>query len=278
MLDLAAPAIKGPPDFQSISRLTEQEVPAMGTEDDGTVRSVSRALEILAFIARHPEGINLKETVQATGLPKTTVLRQLQTLEANGLVWKASSQSYILGPTLLHLATQSLDAWRMPPLLTEKLETLAKECNETVNLWVRRNMSRVLVAQAQGRQSLRNVARLGDQLPIDAGASSKILLAAMPDAFLQEVALMSEDGPGHLETMRSWMAETREQGWAVSHGEREEGLSALGVAVRPSKGATVAALTLSGPTSRFTPDRIRSFADRLKSCAEEIGHGFAPQL
>jgi DNA-binding IclR family transcriptional regulator len=251
----------------------------VGIEDEGTVRSVSRALEILAFIAGHPEGINLKETVQATGLPKTTVLRQLQTLEANGLVWKASSQAYILGPTLLHLATQSLDAWRMPPSLTEKLEGLADQCNETVNLWVRRGLNRVLVAQAHGRQTLRNVARLGDQLPLDAGASSKVLLTAMPDVFIHEVAMLSSHGPEQLETIRSWVAETHEKGWAVSHGEREEGLSAVGVPVCSAKGATVAALTLSGPTSRFTPERIESYVDRLKACADEIGRqGFAPQL
>lgn len=251
----------------------------MGIQDDSTVRSVSRALEIMALIANHPQGINLRETVEASGLPKTTVLRLLQTLEANGLVWKASSQSYILGPTLLHLAGQSLDAWRMPPVLWEKLEELARQCNETVNLWVRRNLTRVLVCQAQGRQSLQNVARLGDQLPMDAGASSKVLLSAMPDDLIREVAATSNRGPGSLETLRSWITETRERGWASSHGEREEGLSAVAVPVRSVKGVIVAALTLSGPTSRFTPDRIELFVGRLKACAEEIGRlGFGPQM
>ena len=251
----------------------------MGIQDDSTVRSVSRALEIMALIGSHPEGVNLRETVDATRLPKTTVLRLLQTLEANGLVWKAGSQSYILGPTLLHLATQSLDSWRMPPPLAEKLEALAGECNETLNLWVRRNHLRVLVWQAQGRQSLRNVAWLGDQESMDAGAPSKVLLMGMSDDFIREVALMSSRGPGHLETLRSSVAETLERGWAISHGEREEGLSGVAVPVRSAKGVIVAALTLSGPTSRFTPDRIESFVERLKACAEEVGRvGFGPQL
>lgn len=59
----------------------------------------------------------------------------------------------------------------------------------------------------------------------------------------------------------------REQGWAASHAERDEGVSAVAVPVRTSNGKCIAALSISGPTSRFSRERINEFAAALKQTA-----------
>ena len=73
-------------------------------ESSGGVRSVARALDILALVGDEPTGVTLRDAVASTGLPKTTVLRLLQSLEARGLIWNVGSQTYVAGPALLHLA------------------------------------------------------------------------------------------------------------------------------------------------------------------------------
>jgi DNA-binding IclR family transcriptional regulator len=246
-------------------------------ESAGGVRSVARALEILSLLGDKPSGMTLREAVTATGLPKTTVLRLLQTLEQHGLLWNLGSQTYVPGPALLHLADVSADAWRLRPDLAQMLEDLAQQCHETVNLWVRRGLTRVCVAQAQAHRSLRHVIRVGDQLPLDSGASSKVLLTDVPDDVLVDVVAAGGRDPDHVETLRQWAADARAQGWALSHGEREEGLSALAVPIRSAGGAAAATLTLSGPTVRFTPERCEQFLKGLRGCADEIGRrGFGP--
>jgi DNA-binding IclR family transcriptional regulator len=247
------------------------------TESGGGVRSVGRALEILALLGDRPAGLTLRDAVAATGLPKTTVLRLLQTLEQHGLLWNVGSQTYVPGPALLHLADAATDVWRLRPDLAQMLEDLAIECHETVNLWVRRGLRRVCVAQAQANRSLRHVIRVGDELPLDSGASSKVLLTALSDEAIGDVAAASLRGTATVENLRAWAAAATERGWAISHGEREEGLSAVAVPVRSAGGAAVATLVLSGPTVRFSDERVEQFLVGLREAADEISRrGFGP--
>jgi len=232
------------------------------------VRSVSRAIDLLSLVANNSSGVTLGEAVQGTGLPKTTVLRLLQTLEAHGMLWNIGSQTYVPGPGLLHLSSSASDAWRLPPEMARMLDDLAHRVGETVNAWVRDNLTRVCVAHAEAQQSLRHVIRVGAQRPLSSGASAKVLLAAAGDDVVRDVAAISDDSSGLLQQLREAVAEVNAQGWALSHGEREEGLSAVAVPIRSPSGNVVAALTLSGPTGRFTADRIDEFLRELRACAD----------
>jgi DNA-binding IclR family transcriptional regulator len=70
--------------------------------------------------------------------------------------------------------------------------------------------------------------------------------------------------------MREWIDEAAQRGYAVSHGEREAGLSAVAVPILGRSGTVVAALTLSGPTVRFADDRVAAFADALLAAAAQM--------
>jgi DNA-binding IclR family transcriptional regulator len=70
--------------------------------------------------------------------------------------------------------------------------------------------------------------------------------------------------------MQEWIAEATRHGYAVSHGERDAGLSAVAVPIVGRSGSVVAALTLSGPTVRFTDDRVAEFAEALLAAADRM--------
>ena len=127
-----------------------------------------------------------------------------------------------------------------------------------------RDIYRVCVAQQESPQPLRHVVRIGDELPLWAGASSKILLRDAPDGLLIRIARGSPYGESHAEALRQWIGEAARDGYAVSHGEREDGLSAVAVPVTGRSGTAVAALSLSGPTHRFPAECVGQFAADLK--------------
>ncbi len=87
---------------------------------------------------------------------------------------------------------------------------------------------------------------------------------------LQRVARASPGGAAHLATLRRWIEEAARAGHAVSHGEREPGLSAVAVPVTGGSRATVAALTLSGPTVRSTEERVEEFTADLREAAKRM--------
>ncbi|MEU4235816.1 IclR family transcriptional regulator [Actinoplanes sp. NPDC026619] len=244
-------------------------MPSTETPDTQGVRSIQRALDILSLLSEEQPLIAVRDIVNATGLAKTTVIRIVQTLEQSGLLW-ATPSGYMAGPGLWRWAHLARRSWELPPETQRLMRELASRERETVNVYVARDIVRVCIAQQESPQPLRHVVQVGDELPLWAGASAKVLLRNAPPPLLERIARSSPFGDEHLERMQEWIEEATQQGYAVSHGERETGLSAVAVPLLGRSGTVVAALTLSGPTVRFTDDRVASFADALLSAAKQM--------
>jgi DNA-binding IclR family transcriptional regulator len=237
--------------------------------DQQGVRSVQRALGILGLLTDDRPIVSVRDIVEATGLAKTTVLRLVSTLEHNGLLW-ATTNGYMAGPGLWRWAHLARKSWELPPETQTGMRELAARQRETVNLYVARDIYRVCVAQQESPQPLRHVVRVGDELPMWAGASSKVLLRDASPGLLERIAKGSPHGPGHAAVMREWIDAAAADGYGESHGEREAGLSAVAAPVLGRSGGVVAALALSGPSIRFTPDRVAEFAADLRAMAQQM--------
>jgi DNA-binding IclR family transcriptional regulator len=248
---------------------TAEKPDAEPPSDTQGVRSVQRALDILSLLSEERPVVSIRDIVESTGLAKTTVIRLVQTLEQNGLLWAAPS-GYLAGPGLWRWAHLARSSWELPPETKKLMRDLGARRRETVNLYMLRDIYRVCVAQQESSQPLRHVVHVGDELPLWAGASSKVLLRDAPESLLQRIALSSPYGEGHVKRLQEWIQDTAHQGWAVSHGEREDGLSAVAVPVFGRSGRVVAALSLSGPTVRFRDDVVEQFAGDLRQTATQM--------
>ena len=237
--------------------------------DQHGVRSVHRALDILALLTEDRPQVTIREMVEATGLAKTTVLRLVSTLEQSGLLW-GTENGYMAGPGLWRWAHLARRSWELPPDVQRSMRELAARQRETVNVYVRRDVHRVCIAQQESPQPLRHVVHVGDELPLWAGASAKVLLRDADPSLLDRIARSSPYGPNHVKRLREWIDEAATRGYAVSHGEREDGLSAVAAPVLGRSDRVVAALGLSGPTVRFTERRITEFAADLKRIARQM--------
>lgn len=237
--------------------------------DQQGVRSVQRALDILTLLTAERPIVTIREIVDATGLAKTTVIRLVSTLEQAGLLW-ATTGGYLAGPGLWRWAHLAQRSWELPPETQRGMRDLAARQRETVNVYVVRDVYRVCIAQQESPQPLRHVVHVGDELPLWAGATAKVLLRDAGPALLERVARSSPYGPGHIRRLREWIDEASVHGFAVSHGEREEGLSAVAAPILGRSGSVVAALSLSGPTLRFTESRVAELAAEARRIASEL--------
>jgi DNA-binding IclR family transcriptional regulator len=237
------------------------------------VRSVQRALEILALLGDERPAITVRDVMEHTGLARTTAARLMQTLVRHGLLWPIDTDpriGFVAGPSLLRWAHLARRSWEMPPETRQAMRDLAERHGETVNLFVARGTHRVCVAQEEGFQALRHVVHVGDEQPLWAGASSKVLLRNASDATLDRVAAASPFGEGHARRLREWADEAAVRGYAVSHSEHDIGLSAVAVPIFDNNSRAVASLSLSGPTHRFSGNRIAEFAADLARVAKRI--------
>ena len=65
------------------------------------------------------------------------------------------------------------------------------------------------------------------------------------------------------------LEETRERGWAISAGERVSGASAVSVPVF-AHGQLIAAISVLGPSTRLSEERLEDVAAELRAAAEQI--------
>jgi DNA-binding IclR family transcriptional regulator len=226
-------------------------------------------LDILALLTDEQPTISIRQIVDATGLAKTTVLRMVSTLEQSGLLW-ATENGYMAGPGLWRWAHLAQRSWELPPDTRRSMRELANRQRETVNVYVARDIYRVCIAQQEGPQPLRHVVHVGDELPMWAGASAKVLLRDASPALLDRIARSSPYGPKHVRRLREWIDAAAVDGYAESHGEREDGLSAVAAPIIGRSGRVIAALGLSGPTVRFGEDKVREFAADVRRMAQEL--------
>jgi IclR family acetate operon transcriptional repressor len=245
-----------------------------------SVRSLDRAVAVLdAFRERRGE-MGVSEMARATGLSRSTAHRLLASLEVHGLVQQLpASGRYALGPHLLRLAHAvdpttahvSLQTFARPVM-----ERLRDHCDETVGLHVRVSpTARAVVDQVESRQPLRRTyTDLGQPIPIHEGAPGKLLLALSPEGVRERVlggALerATERTITAAAELRAELERIRAAGYALSLEERVAGVFGLAVPVRDFTGNAVAALSVSGPSSRLTEERLRALApEALRAGAE----------
>jgi DNA-binding IclR family transcriptional regulator len=250
-----------------------------GKEHNGTgVRSVRRAVDILGLLSEDRPAITLREITEATGLAKTTALRLVQTLEESGLLW-SHPVGYTAGPGLWRWAYLARSQWEVPRETRKVMRDLADRLRETVNIFVARDVNRVCVAHEESPHPLRHVVDVGDEQPLWAGASSKILLRDASETLLRRVAASSPRGEAQAEQLRAWAEEAAQRGYAVSSSEWDEGLTAVAVPVTSRTGKVIASLSLSGPSQRFPYEAVERFATDLTEAATLISaQGFSHPL
>ncbi|WP_150956852.1 IclR family transcriptional regulator [Microbacterium testaceum] len=251
--------------------------------EGGGVRAVTRAFQVLqSFTADRPV-LSVAEIVRDSALPRTTVLRMIETLVGERMLRHAADGRITVGARLIRLAAFAEAAWAVPEETAERMTRLAQETGETASLYVRSGMRRVAVAQSPSPHSLRHVVQVGDEMPLLAGASSTLLVAASgPDAVDQMLASLPADRLSGVEAaaFRQAVAAAARDRHAVSHGAREPGNSGVAVVVRDGDDRRPAVvLGLGGPTARFTEDRVDVFLAALEAAASDLRHtGLPPAL
>jgi DNA-binding IclR family transcriptional regulator len=230
-------------------------------ENPNSVRSIGRVIDLLELFDHRTPSMSLRELVERTGLPKTTVVRLLANLESRGLITTLRDGDYTLGGTFLRWGRLASQLWEVDEATHASMRRLVERCGETTNIYVRQDEVRLSIAQHEGTSTVRTVVEVGTPMPLSGGAPAKVLLSAAPD-LIDRVCTDPE-------AMRAEVQTVADRGWALSHGERELGASSVAAPI-VRDGRVLAALTISGPTTRFTEERMNTYIEAVTETAKEI--------
>jgi len=241
-------------------------------EEKRTVRAVERALDVLLCFVSGQE-LGLTEIAGLVDLHKSTVHRLLATLEDKGFVARNSAtEKYRLGLSVLELSANLSRSDDPSVVLLPEMERLRDQLSETVSLYVRDRAERVRIQAVQSTQAIRRVATVGARLPLSVGASSKVLLA-FAEPGVRGIVMADPAWPTLLDpdAFGEQLDEIVAAGYATSFEEREPGAAAVSAPIFNRSGKLVAALSVSGPSNRLTPDRMHEYAPAIIEAAHRMG-------
>ena len=244
--------------------------------DAAGVQSVDRAITVLEILARRGEA-GVSEVAAEIAVHKSTAFRLLGALERRGLVEQAGDRGkYRLGVGLIPLAGAVADRLDVTRQGRDVCARLAAELGETVNVAVLQEQWAVNVDQARGPSTVSTHNWVGQLTPLHCTSSGKVLLAhagaALPP--LRGFTARTVTDPA---TLQAELATVRAAGIGRACEEYEVGLNAVAAPVRDRFGTVVAAVSVSGPSYRFTPARMDEVVPTLSAGAAEISRrmGFA---
>ena len=241
----------------------------------GTIRKPTYMLEsvdnalLLLQLLRDAGAIRLKDAAAELGTAPSTAHRLLAMLVYRGFAVQDEKRMYHPGPALgVGPASQG---WTrdFTDLCRPHMEALATLADETVNLVIRVGSQARFLWTAEAASILRVGDRRGQVLPAELTAGGRILLAELPRTVLEQLYLRPADEPhisqgpspayetdrrmaiGEFEEFAHELEAARKLGFAVNVEQTEEGVAAIGVAIRNGRGTAIGALTVAVPVTRY---------------------------
>ena len=204
------------------------------------VRSLARGLEVIRAFTRTQPRQTLSDISRTTGMTRATVRRFVHTLVREGYA--------------------------------------ESDGKESVSVAVLEEEDVVYVASSTPPDRFVSISvSVGSRTPAHAVSSGRVLLAMLPEdeqlAYLDKVKLQKFT-PNTITSkvkLRSQLEEARVQGYSIVDQELEIGLRSISVPIRDQAGRVIAALNVACPSSRITPDDMRSdILLELQAASQEI--------
>jgi len=233
------------------------------------VEAVDRALLVLQALAgAGARGRVLADLAAALDLNKTTVHRTLAALRFRGFVSQdPTTGAYLLGPATTRLVDEFLGDENLPVLLHPALVALCGEVGELVHLGVLSGTEVVYLDKVEPERAVRVWSTVGRRIPAVTTALGRALLAfrGTDRASLAGYVRAAGDHPP-VDEDRVWavMQRALEIGCATEDEENEPGIGCVAVPLLRSGGA-VAAVSVTAPAERMTPDRVVWLHGRMRA-------------
>lgn len=242
-----------------------------------TVPALQRGLQLLMQFNRMDRELSGAELSRRLGLPRASVFRMLFTLEQGGFVERVGdSGNYKLGLSLLRLGFEYLASMELTEHGRPVIEGLRDRCGYSTHLVVRDLREVVFIAKAAGHNASFHSIQVGARLPAHATVLGRILLANLDLQALRqlypETPLPSYTSrtPTTLEQLMELIEQHRADGYGVSQGGFETGISTIGAPILNDRGAVVAALSITVAAQRVNDTELPGLVQLVQEAASQL--------
>lgn len=233
------------------------------------MQSLGRIISILEAVAGAESSIGAAEVARARELPLSTAARLMNQLAAEDMLHRSSDGRYVLGPRLLAFAHAAASQIDLTAIARPILEHLRNVTGETATLHVLRGGRRVCIAQVESQHEVRRVVQLGLAELVPGTATGEVLLAGASLPERRAAFEMLGRTERELRVLEERLDRIRSDGYALVVDDWVAGLAGLSAAVVVN-GIAIAAISVSGPSARFSERAARQHAGTILEAAREL--------
>ncbi len=247
-------------------------------KSDYIIQSVSHALDLLEEFKGDTDELGVTELSKKLKLHKNNVFRLLATLESRGYIEQnKATENYRLGLKSLELGQTFINQMGLLRQARPVMESLVDACNETTYVGIVRENYVVYLDVVEAKQTVRVVSRVGARLPIYCTALGKAQLAFESEDEIErllparDLKRYTDNTITEFPKLMEHLRKVAEQGYAVDNMEFETDVKCIAVPIRDYTRRVVGGISVSGPASRLSSERIeRELAPLVKKAGAEI--------
>ena len=244
------------------------------------VPALERGIRMLKLFNTRTRELTGADISRALDLPRASVFRLLYTLEQLGLLERSPSDPsgahYRLGMGVLRLGFEYLASQDLAELARPVLDSLRDATGVTAHLVIRDGCEVVFVLKALGRGAVFQSIPVGTRLPVHATALGRALICHMADADLARLfaghvfKVYTPHTPRSLDALKEKLRTDALQGYSLSEGGFESGISVVAAPVQNYVGDTVAVVSISVPASRIETQKQQQYIAQVCQAAQEL--------
>lgn len=260
--------------------MKRQEMARDDSDDENSSYNATPTVRIFLFleaIARMSCYFTLQEIVNETGLPKPSVHRVLQQLEAAGIVQRdGDERHYVLGPRMRRIANDLLARDSLHAARHAVLRELREAVGESCNLTSFQNGEVLYLDRVETMAPLRFFLQQGSRVPAHCSATGKLFLSQMPprqQKHLIEAAALERYTANTIvspEALYEEVARTRKRGYGIDNEEFLPGLVCFAVLVPAAGGLSHMGVAMQGPSMRLPVDAVDKYLPALQKAAQAL--------
>ncbi len=237
---------------------------------------LDRLMSVLEAVAIAGRAVTAPEVQQATGLPRPTCYRLLQTMADTRLLDEPEPGRYLVGERMIRLALMGQSDVDVCQAAAPSLKDAADQFGEAVFLSRYRNKGVEIIHVEAPRDASRSFVHPGLGFrPMHACSCSKVIAAFAEDGFRNEILAgpMRSYTPNTKQTPEDLSAEfaaIRQVGFAECVEEIELGVSSVAAPVQIGNIGATFSVGATGPVRRFTETRRAEIGGQLMALAAKV--------
>lgn len=226
------------------------------------IKSVDRSFKIIECL-QETGPATLSEVAEMVSLPPSTAHIYLSTLVENEYVIKEDKE-YRCSMQFLRTGGEIRDNSPLYQAAKNEIDDLRDQVSENANVGMIENGYMVQLYKSVSPESIDDNAPLGAHLYLHSTATGKAILSKLPEDEIDRIVSLRGLPKLTAATIstRKELAEelkrVREQGYAINNGEHFPGVRAVSVPIMSKDGSVIGSISVSGPQSRISRDRIEN--------------------